>query len=207
MSRKENSTGVKPRVTARKREEKRRRADNRIRRTRNRLGAALIALMQEKPFDQLTVQEVLDRAVVGRSTFYVHYRDKDDLFLSEVEEALEMWTTALSRRGEKSHRVAPVAEFFTHVAEARKLYRAFVDSGRIHAFFDLAEGYFARGIEQRLRQSNRVSSELTPELGARSRGLAGSLLSLLKWWIDRGAKESPQSMDEMFHRMVWKGVQ
>ena len=38
-------------------------------------------------------------------------------------------------------------------------------------------------------------------------GLLVSLLSLLRWWMDRGAKESPKAMDEMFHRMVWKGLQ
>jgi hypothetical protein len=42
---------------------------------------------------------------------------------------------------------------------------------------------------------------------ARAFALSGSLLSLLRWWMDRGAKESPAAMDEMFHRMVWKGLQ
>src|SRR4051812_20961356 len=46
----------------------------------------------------------------------------------------------------------------------------------------------------------------TRELRARSHVLAGSLLSLLRWWIDRGAKESPAEMDELFHQMVWKGM-
>src|SRR5262249_46814032 len=59
--------------------------DPRAVRTRNRLGGALIALIQEKPFDDVTVQEVLERAGVSRSTFYEHFRDKDDLFLSDAE--------------------------------------------------------------------------------------------------------------------------
>ncbi len=54
--------------------------DRRIRRTRDTLGDALVQLIQEKPFDEITVQDVLDRACVGRTTFYTHYRDKDDLF-------------------------------------------------------------------------------------------------------------------------------
>ncbi len=57
--------------------------------------------MQEKSIDKITVQEVLDRATVGRSTFYVHYRDRDDLFLCVLEDGLEMWSTALlGSRGE-----------------------------------------------------------------------------------------------------------
>ena len=154
--------------------------------------------------DQVTVQEVLDRASVGRSTFYIHYRDSNDLFLSVLEEGLEMWTTALSRKQEKSRRVAPVEEFFAHVADARKLYRALVDAGRIHAFFDLAQGYFARGIARRLKEMGPANLS---ELDARSNALAGNLLSLLKWWLDRGARESPKAIDELFHRMVWNGLQ
>jgi len=61
-----------------------------------------------------------------------------------------MWSTALLRATEKSLRVAAVAEFLAHAASARKLYRALVDSGPIHAFFELVQGYFARGIARRL---------------------------------------------------------
>lgn len=61
-------------------------ADRSVAGTRNALGDALVALMQEKPFDDITVQHVLDRAGVGRSTFYEHYRDKNDLFLSDVDQ-------------------------------------------------------------------------------------------------------------------------
>ena len=126
--------------------------DLRIRRTRERLGAALVALIEEKAIDKVTVREVLERAKVGRSTFYVHYQDKDDLFLSQLEEGLQMWSNILSTKQEKSRRVAPVAEFFAHVASARKLYRSLVAAGRIQAFFDLAQGYFARGIARRLKE-------------------------------------------------------
>jgi hypothetical protein len=58
-------------------------------------GHALVALMQEKSFEEITVQDLLERAGVGRSTFYVHYRDKDDLFLSDVEDFFEKVSTVL----------------------------------------------------------------------------------------------------------------
>src|SRR6267143_5005275 len=95
----------------------RRKPDLRIRRTRSLLSNALVALMQEKSIDKITVQEVLDLATVGRSTFYLHYRDKDDLFLCVLEDVREMWSSALLRKQEKSYRVAPVAEFFMHVGD------------------------------------------------------------------------------------------
>jgi len=187
-------------------EKQRRKPDRRIRRTCERLGSALVALIQERPIDDVTVQDVLDRASVGRSTFYLHYRDKDDLLLSQLEQFLEMMSTALSIRKEESHRVVPVAELFAHIGSQKKVYRALADSDRLNDFFDLAQGYFARGIEQRLMESKRLSNLQQRESGARASALAGSMLSLLRWWLDRGAKESPRAMDELFHQMVWKGL-
>lgn len=206
MSKNERSTFPKEPAALRRSARQQRKPDRRIRQTRGRLGDALVALMQEKPIDRVTVQEVLDRAAVGRSTFYLHFRDKNDLFLCILEDGLEMWSTALVRKKEKSLRFAPVAEFFAHAASAKKLYRALVDSGRIQAFFELAQGYFARGIARRLRDMGLKKNLLPSELDACSHALAGNLLSLLKWWLDRGARESPKTMDELFHGMAWRGL-
>ena len=155
----------------------------------------------------MTVQEVLDRSSVGRSTFYLHFRDKNDLLLSQLEKFLETMSASLSVRREVSHRVAPVAELFAHVGNQQRLYRALADSGHLNDFFDLAQGYFARGIEQRLTEYKRLPKLPQRELAARAFALAGSLLSLLRWWLDRGAKEPPSDMDGLFHRIVWKGLQ
>ena len=126
--------------------------DARVQRTRDALGDALIALMQEKPFNLITVQEVLDRADVGRSTFYMHYSDKDDLFMSDADEFFERISMVLSVRGEKSDRVAPVREFFTHAGEMRQFFAALVASGKVHENLELARGHFARGIQRRLAE-------------------------------------------------------
>src|ERR1044072_2351156 len=96
--------------------------DARVQRTRDALGDALIALMQEEPFDTITVQDVLERAHVSRSTFYSHYSDKDDLLMSDAEEFFEALSMALSAHGDKSDRVFPVQEFFKHLANVQSFY-------------------------------------------------------------------------------------
>jgi AcrR family transcriptional regulator len=207
MSRNERSSSQQHAGRAAQQNKPRRKLDERAIRTRDRLGSAFVALIHEKPIEDVTVQDVLDRASVGRSTFYLHFRDKNDLLLSQLEKFLEMMSTSLSIRKEVSHRVVPVAEFFTHIENQRRLYRILADAGRLNDFFDLAQGYFARGIEHRLRESKRLPKISQGELAARAFALAGSLLSLLRWWLDRGAKESPGEMDELFHRMVWNGLQ
>lgn len=180
--------------------------DARVRRTRDALGDALIALMQEKPFDTITVQDVLDRAKVSRSTFYTHYSDKDDLLMSDAEEFFEALSMTLSERDDKSDRVFPVKEFFAHLSDAQPFYKALVKSGKLQENMELARGHFARGIERRLSELRRVRAIPPHELPAIAFTHAGALLSLLAWWLDRGMRESPEQMDDLFHRMVWNGV-
>ncbi len=78
-------------------------------------------------------------------------------------------------------------------------------TGHIQSFFDLAQGYFARGIARQLKEIGLPIPDQR-EFDARAHALAGNLLSLLKWWLDRGAKEPAEDMDDLFHRMVWKGL-
>jgi AcrR family transcriptional regulator len=183
-----------------------RKTDRRVRRTRDALGDALVALMHEKPFDEITVQHVLDRAKVGRSTFYTHFVGKEDLFFSDVEDFFQMMAGYLSRKKETSTRLAPVRELFAHVAQAHEFAAALVASGRIHEVLQLAQGYFAKGIEQRLAEipkSRGIPSATRTVLGV---ACAGAMLSLMSWWIDRGSHASAEQMDSVFHQLVWSGI-
>jgi AcrR family transcriptional regulator len=178
-----------------------RKMDSRVRRTRDGLGDALIELMHEKDFEAITVQHVLDRAGVSRSTFYTHYRDKDDLFLSDAEDFLEMMASVLARRAEQSKRVAAVRELFDHVGEWHKFHGILASAGKLGDFQELGQGCFARGIEQRLSHLDPASAP--QHRAARAQMLAGALFSLLSWWLKQGRVSSPEEMDELFHRMVW----
>jgi hypothetical protein len=80
------------------------------------------------------------------------------------------------------------------------------DANRLTDFFDLAQTYFARGIQQRLVESKRLPHIPQRELAARASALAGSLISLLQWWINHGAKDPPQATDDLFHKMLWSGL-
>ena len=165
-----------------------------------------MGLLVEKPFDQIKVQDVLDRAGVSRSTFYAHFRDKTDLFLSDSDEFLEGMAMALSRFGCKSERVAPVQELFAHIAEVRPFYSALIESGKINDVWELGREHFARGIAERLAQIPK-SRGMSPEhRAAIAQGLAGSLVSLLTWWVQHGMRPSPEEMDKLFHKLVWAGA-
>jgi AcrR family transcriptional regulator len=180
--------------------------DLRVRRTRDALGDALITLMQEKPFETITVQQVLDRAGVGRSTFYAHYRDKNDLFLSDLEDFLERMSTLLLRQREASNRVAPVRELFAHVAEMHQLRAALIAADKLRDFVEMAQEYFARAIEQRLSELLSSRTVDPAQRSAMSHAFSGALLSLLSWWVEHDTPTSPEEMDNLYHQIVWCGV-
>ncbi len=178
--------------------------DRRVLRTRDALGDALVALMHEKNFDDITVQEVLDRAGVGRSTFYAQYSGKDDLFFSDVEDFLALVSHALQQHGASAKRLLPVREFFAHLRDMREFHAALAKSGKLNDVWALARGTFARSIEERLLAAG---VKMDPaQRSARAHALAGSFFSLLDWWIDKGMKTDPREMDDLFHRMAWSGL-
>ena len=176
-------------------------ADRRVRRTRDRLGQALRKLMEERPLEKISVQDVIELAGVSRSAFYAHYDDKIDLLLSDMDEFLERMAMLLVVRNEQSDRIAPVREFFSHVGEAVEIRGALARSERLQDFFDLAVEHFGRGIEARLRQIKWQSgSDLV------AHALAGAFIGLLNSWTRTGQRQSAESMDALFHQLVWVGL-
>jgi AcrR family transcriptional regulator len=180
------------------------RTDRRVIRTRDTLGDALVELIREKPFDEITVQQILDRAAVSRSTFYTHYRDKQDLFLSDVEDFLALFSTALTRNGADPRRLAPVAELCAHLSDMRDFIAALTASGKLNDVLALARGFFARSIEERLRLAGIAADP--PQLAVQAHALSGSLFALIDWWIDHGMKTDPKEIDSLFHNMAWNGI-
>lgn len=180
--------------------------DARVQRTRDLLRDALITLMRDKPYSAITVQDVLDFAGVSRSTFYTHYRDIDDLFLSDVEYFFEDVSVLLSRAGDVSRRVVPVREFFTHVAEMHDFYEALVASGKIHDVWAIGRGCLARSIDTRLAEISVTHAAPSRTRMALAQALAGAVFSLLDWWMDHRAYLSAAEMDNLYHNLVWAGV-
>jgi AcrR family transcriptional regulator len=184
------------------------REDRRVRRTRRLLREALLALVAEKGYDRVTVQDVLDRADLGRATFYAHFRDKDDLLLSgfdELREALRA-AMALYERGEHEppgEGLETTRALFEHAASHRTLYRGLAGS-RAGALVlrqaraelvALTRGHFERVVARR-RARPTVPLEVLAE------HTAGALLGVLTWWLDAEPAYSAQEMAATFERLA-----
>jgi AcrR family transcriptional regulator len=183
------------------------REDRRVVRTRQALGAALVALMREQEFDSISVQQVLDQAKVGRATFYTHFRGKHDLLLSDAERMLDALERHFLARDATSRRLAPVAELFAHVGEFAWLDRAIARAGLREALFGLIGEHTARLLERRLRALRPSIADASVSPVVSSRVLAGALVELLRWWLDRASRPDAREMDRQFHLIAWRGVE
>lgn len=180
--------------------------DRRVVRTRQALGNALVELMLARRFDDISVQQVLDRARVGRATFYAHFRNKNDLLLSDAERFFESLERYFLANVGTSRRVAPVAELFGHVADYHRFQRALEQSGMREPVYDLLTGHLAGMIERRMAElcPGAGTSSLPP--AATARIFAAALMEMLRWWLNRAARPSAREMDTQFHEIVWGGL-
>src|ERR1700682_4709851 len=107
--------------------------DRRVRRTRTSLHKALISLALEKHYDSITVQEVLDRADVGRSTFYTHFQSMEELLISGTQELRRTLHAALEnhRKSTRGHEnvIAFSGAMFDHAYGYRNVYFALLNTG------------------------------------------------------------------------------
>ncbi|MFC4372648.1 TetR/AcrR family transcriptional regulator [Nocardia halotolerans] len=168
-------------------------SDRRVRRTRDNLHRALIELMIERDYDRVTVSDIIDRADVGRSTFYAHYRDKDDLLLVSCTEFLRREITRTPTAGSP---LSPLRVLFHLAAQYPQVYRPLIGPKAattvLHAY--------QRGVAE-------LIAELFEELPAPTVAfLSWGLLGVLGTVIDPVAGLPPGPAWQRFEALALHGI-
>ena len=182
------------------------RQDRRVLRTRQALSAALVELLSAANFEEITVQQVLDRAGVGRATFYTHFRNKNDLLLSDAERYFGLLERDFLANSSSSTRIAPVAELFDHVAQFDQFRRAVERSPLGETVYDLLVGHLARIIRQRMLQLEATPLDPVFPPAAMARIFAAAVVELMRWWLSQPQRAHARDMDARFHALVWLGI-
>ncbi len=175
---------------------KRQASDRRTRRTHQQLRAALIDLILDRGYAAVTVQDILDRADVGRSTFYSHFYDKEDLLLSGFDELHRQFAAQAEGTGSLLS-----MGIFAHAELHTRLYAALVGERGGELILRKAERSFVAAIEGRLGALAAEGVALPPREGL-ANAVAGALLGLLRWWLDSGAPLPASEMEARFQRMA-----
>jgi len=191
------------------------RIDRRVERTRKALREALLSLIEEKGYDTVTVEEVTQRANVGRATFYLHYRDKEDVLLEQLHELARDRVQLLSEVPLVDWDITcnppypPLIKVFQHAAENADLYRV------------ILWGEGAASITKRLRsiiisalnlliQDNEepgsVSLSAQIPVDFLATYIAGALIGSIAWWLEQPDPPDPHAMTQLFQRMFIPGA-
>lgn len=171
--------------------------DRRVQRTHRLLTDALVALILERGWEAVSVQDVCERADVGRSTFYTHFADKEDLLAGGLD-ALGVFLREQAPLSEDSRPLAFARGMIEHADEQRRLFRAVVGkrSGQIvqHRFRELLTDLVREDLEHFAPGHARV--EVT------TRFVAGAFFELLIWWLEARASLHKEELERELHRLA-----
>ena len=181
--------------------------DRRVRRTHELLQKSLIGLIGERAYDEITIQDIVDRANVARTTFYVHYSSKDDLFLSCHEVIVGEFQSGTFHSHPLSQEEllsleTPIGLIwaYRHLEEARS---------RLYPIFQGKDGplilrrirdWSAQEIEANLRVAF-TESDSTISFDLLAIYLAGAQIALVQWWLEKRQPHTVENLAYMFHRL------
>jgi len=181
--------------------------DRRIQRTRQLLQDALLALILEKGFEAVTVQDVIDRANVGRSTFYAHFQDKEDLLLSGFEHLRTEFEKYLQSGSVTSDSPWALSlSMLQHAQSQRQLYKAFAGKQGGNIALAHVQKYLSAVLCDHLKKQLATRKKSPPpEIVAHY--LASSFIALLSWWLDNDSAYSAEQMNDFYLHLVQPGIE
>jgi AcrR family transcriptional regulator len=181
--------------------------DRRAARTRRALHEALISLILRKGYEATTIQNIIDEADVGRSTFYAHYKGKEDLLRGGFERLRADLTQARggvsAGRGARRSPLIFSLALFQHADGYKDVYRALV-SGRGGA---VAVSEIRRVLSDFVREElsvTKLNGAVPLELALQF--IVSAFLAVLTWWLERKPELAPPEVDRMFRRLVISGI-
>jgi AcrR family transcriptional regulator len=185
--------------------------DRRVRRTRELLRNALTSLIVEKGYEHVTVQDICDRADVGRSTFYAHFRDKEELLLSGFDDLREELRQAFAdhERQTASRNAKPGSWAALVVIEQIANDRA-VSSMLGSRASAVARAQLRTILSELLHDHLRVQLDPTAStrvpIDVAIAHSVASLLGLIDWWLDHDRPYSPEQLEEMYRSLTEPGI-
>lgn len=201
------------------------RTDRRIQRTRQALRTALLELIGEKGYDSISVEEITERANVGRATFYLHYKDKEDLLLEQFSEMANEKVQLISEipfsdwlpRQENTRRsrkkedmpLPPLLMVFQHIYDNSEFYYLLLKSGNssriVERIRNISTESIVKFVETKMKTDPiPLLFEVPIELFASF--FSGALLSSVSWWLEEDMRHSPEQVADMFLKLFFRGA-
>lgn len=199
--------------------------DRRVRRTRAALHEALLSLMAEKGYDSVTVQDLIDRADIGRSTFYAHFTDKSDLLRDSLSQLGVMLGPAdgsgsptappgppvghprsPATRPDRRRPVRFSLSMLRHVHGQQATARALFGRPGTGVVRGEMEHMLTGVVTEELQRLAAVSAPPRVPLDLVAAGVVATFMAVLGWWIGEDFAGSAEELDAAFLTLVGPGI-
>jgi AcrR family transcriptional regulator len=185
--------------------------DRRVQKTRKLLQDALVDLVSEKGFELVTIQEILDRSNVGRSTFYTHFQDKHELLhscfaeLGKLFENHNSWLLAGNKNIKDSSEADFILNMFRFVGRNHRLFKALLGKQGIaifnHPIYDYLYAYMHEALKP-FKSRNKQAS-LQTEMVAHY--FVSAFIGVLRWWVEKDMPCTAEEVDKLFKQLSVTG--
>ena len=198
--------------------------DRRIQRTRQALRTALIELTKEKEYDSISIEDITERADVARATFYLHYKDKEDLLLEQFSEMASEkvqliseipftdWLSDQKKKRAKSNEPAPLLPLllvFQHIYDNYEFYHLLMKSENssriVERIRKISTDNIIKFVETKIQTDPiPILFEVPVEFFASF--FSGAFISSVEWWLEEDMRHSPEEVARMFRRLFFRGA-
>jgi len=183
--------------------------DRRIERTHQLLSQALMDLIIERGYEPLTIQDITDRANVSRTTFYLHFKDKDQLLFASMTKIYDGLVSGnggfvpMDTTEEDYEATFCDSSDFEHVAEYADFYRMMISRKGSVEFIMRVLSYLAEAVKPMLEKKLEDGEPKVP-LDFMAAFFAGAQVGVMKWWLENDLRYSAEDMARMqFFLSLW----
>ncbi len=183
--------------------------DKRVRKTKACIFNAFYLLLSQKNYSKITIQDIIETANIGRSTFYVHFATKDDL-LKEMCEDLFSHIFCLTPEAESSHDFSSfygqidllIVHILYHLKDDAPKLKTILRCESSELFWDYMKQQFCLLITGYMLNTTFKISCLVPDTLLINH-ISMSFIELCKWWIKKGMIESPETIEHYFEHLLF----
>ncbi len=184
--------------------------DRRVQRTRNMLHEAFVELMIEKGYAAITVQDIIDKANVGRSTFYSHFLDKEQLLSGTIDKLREFLIQQSVNRSlpeiPGEYRFGFSLAMLQHVQSDKVMYKATVGKKGGAFVLQHIQNMIADLARDEIAALLPPSASLPIPQEVAVKFVVNTFLTLLAWWVDKDMPCSAADVDRIFHKLTLSGL-
>lgn len=184
--------------------QKQRKPNRQVLRTQKLLQEALIDLVQEQDFDSLKIQDITDRADLGRATFYIHYKDKEDLLTAVVDQFRQDLEEQFLK-SDFADRFNGLLHTLHSAAEKPELFRVVFTH---HRTVERIRSFIINQISSDMEAVNRqLGVKSGPDVLAKAHIMAGSIIGVFSYWMNHQDELSAEELAHLFQQFALRNIE